>query len=97
MSYPWPVNIVAVTVGCMPVWLAGGWTPTGCVTPWPRAASRAADGRLVLAVDITCWLRLEAHTSPGRMLCHTYGRGKDQHMMVPGWPSLGDRRAGDRA
>jgi hypothetical protein len=47
---------------------------------------RAADGRLVLAVDITCWLRPEAHTSPQRILCHTYGRGKDQHMMVPGWP-----------
>ncbi|MFI7674130.1 NF041680 family putative transposase [Actinophytocola sp. NPDC049390] len=47
---------------------------------------RAADGRLVLAVDITCWLRPEAHTSPQRILCHTYGRGKDTHVMVPGWP-----------
>jgi len=47
---------------------------------------RAADGRLVLAVDITCWLRPEAHTSPRRVLCHTYGRGKDTHIMVPGWP-----------
>lgn len=47
---------------------------------------RAADGRLVLAVDITSWLRPEAHTSPERTLCHTYGRGKDQHIMVPGWP-----------
>jgi hypothetical protein len=47
---------------------------------------QAADGRLVLAVDITCWLRPEAHTAPQRILCHTYGRGKDQHMMVPGWP-----------
>ncbi len=47
---------------------------------------RAADGRLVLAVDITCWLRPEAHTSPRRILCHTYGRGKDTHVMVPGWP-----------
>jgi hypothetical protein len=47
---------------------------------------RAADGRLVLAVDVTCWLRPEAHTSPERMLCHTYGRGKDQHLMIPGWP-----------
>ena len=28
---------------------------------------RAADGRLVLAVDITCWLRLDAHTSPQRI------------------------------
>lgn len=47
---------------------------------------RAADGRLVLAVDITCWLRPEAHTAPQRILCHTYGRGKDSHIMVPGWP-----------
>jgi len=50
------------------------------------ALPRAADGRLVLAVDITCWLRPDAHTSPERILCHTYGRGKDQHIMVPGWP-----------
>jgi DDE superfamily endonuclease len=47
---------------------------------------RAADGRLVLAVHVTCWLRPEAHTSPQRILCHTYGRGKDTHIMVPGWP-----------
>ncbi|MFI8281236.1 NF041680 family putative transposase [Streptomyces sp. NPDC085929] len=47
---------------------------------------RAGDGRLVLAVDVTCWLRPDAHTSPERILCHTYGRGKDQHIPVPGWP-----------
>jgi hypothetical protein len=47
---------------------------------------RAADGRLVLAADITCWLRPDAHTSPQRILCHTFGRGKDQHIPVPGWP-----------
>jgi len=47
---------------------------------------RAADGRLVLAVDITCWPRPEAHTTAQRILCHTYGRGKDTHLMVPGWP-----------
>ncbi|WP_329307602.1 transposase [Streptomyces sp. NBC_01260] len=47
---------------------------------------RAADGRLVLAADLTCWLRPSAHTSPQRILCHTYGRGKDQHIPVPGWP-----------
>jgi hypothetical protein len=47
---------------------------------------RAAGGRLVLAVDITCWLRPEAHTSAQRILCHTYGRGRDQHIMIPGWP-----------
>ena len=47
---------------------------------------RAADGRLVLAVDITCWLRPDANTSPRRILCHTYGRGKNQAIMIPGWP-----------
>ncbi|WP_329594496.1 transposase [Streptomyces sp. NBC_01362] len=47
---------------------------------------RSADGRLVLAADITCWLRPSAHTSPQRILCHTCGRGKDQHIPVPGRP-----------
>ncbi|MFD7015775.1 NF041680 family putative transposase [Streptomyces sp. NPDC059928] len=47
---------------------------------------RTTDGQLVLAVDITCWLRPNAHTSPERILCHTYGRGKDQHIPIPGWP-----------
>jgi len=47
---------------------------------------RAGDGRLVLAVDVTCWLRPEALTSAQRILCHTCGRGKDQHIMIPGWP-----------
>ncbi|TDD31897.1 NF041680 family putative transposase, partial [Saccharopolyspora elongata] len=28
----------------------------------------------------------DAHTSPDRSFCHTYGRGKDQHLMIPGWP-----------
>nr|WP_232542888.1 NF041680 family putative transposase [Streptomyces sp. QHH-9511] len=56
---------------------------------WALAAvplPRAVDGRLVLAVDDTCWLRPDAHTSPQRILCHTYGRGKNQHIPVPGWP-----------
>ncbi|WP_406230523.1 transposase [Nocardia sp. NBC_01009] len=47
---------------------------------------RAADGRRVLAVDITCWLRPEAPTCLQRMLCHTYGRAKNSHLMIPGWP-----------
>jgi hypothetical protein len=32
---------------------------------------RAADGRIVFAVDVTCWLRPEAHTVPQRVLRHT--------------------------
>ncbi|MFF0142841.1 transposase [Streptomyces sp. NPDC005227] len=30
--------------------------------------------------------RPAAHTSPERILCHTYGRGKHQHISVPGRP-----------
>jgi hypothetical protein len=47
---------------------------------------RAADGRIVLAVDVSPWLRPDANTSPQRSFCHTYGRGREQHLMVPGWP-----------
>jgi hypothetical protein len=47
---------------------------------------RAADGRLMLAVDVSPWLRPDADTSPDRSFCHTYGRGKDEHRMIPGWP-----------
>ncbi|GAB3449060.1 hypothetical protein GCM10027436_43230 [Actinophytocola sediminis] len=47
---------------------------------------KAADGRIVLAVDVSPWLRPDANTSPQRSFCHTYGRGKDQHLMIPGWP-----------
>jgi DDE superfamily endonuclease len=47
---------------------------------------RAADGRLVLAVDVSSWLRPGAATSPGRLFCHVYGRGRGQAQMIPGWP-----------
>ena len=47
---------------------------------------KTPEGRITLAVDVTPWLRPDANTAPGRSLCHTYGRGKDQHLMVPGWP-----------
>ena len=47
---------------------------------------RAADGRIVLAVDVTCWFRPEAHTSPERVMCHAYGRARNQHLAIPGWP-----------
>lgn len=35
---------------------------------------KAADGRLVLAVDVSAWLRPDAPTSPDRLFCHVYGR-----------------------
>jgi hypothetical protein len=45
---------------------------------------RAADGRLVLAVDVSNWLRPGTVTSPDRLFCHVYGRGKGQAQMIPG-------------
>jgi DDE superfamily endonuclease len=47
---------------------------------------RSADGRLVLAADVSCWLRPGAATSPERLFCHVYGRAKGQAQMIPGWP-----------
>ncbi|MDN5854605.1 MAG: transposase, partial [Actinomycetia bacterium] len=49
--------------------------------PLPRA-----DGRIVLAVDVSPWLRSDAPTSEDRLFCHVYGRGKGQAQMIPGWP-----------
>lgn len=46
-------------------------------------------------MDVTWWLRSEAHASPQRVLCHTHGRGKDSHL-VPGWPYSLGHRTGDR-
>jgi hypothetical protein len=47
---------------------------------------RARDGRLVLAVDVSPWLRPDAPTSAQRLFCHVYGRGKNQAQLIPGWP-----------
>lgn len=51
-----------------------------------RQAIPRYDGRIVLAIDVSHWLRPDANTSPQRMFCHTYGRGKGQAQMIPGWP-----------
>lgn len=48
---------------------------------------RAADGRIVLAVDVSNRLRPDAPTSDGRLFCHVHGRGdRRTDQMVPGWP-----------
>ncbi|HEV3295530.1 MAG TPA: NF041680 family putative transposase [Streptosporangiaceae bacterium] len=44
------------------------------------------DGRIRLGVDVSNWLRPAAETSPERMFCHVYGRGKGNAQMIPGWP-----------
>ena len=52
----------------------------------PLPLPRSADGRLMLAVDVSNWLRPDAATSPERLFCHVYGRGRGQAQMIPGWP-----------
>ena len=47
---------------------------------------RWGDGRIRLGVDVSNWLRPDAQTSPERMFCHCYGRGKGNAQMIPGWP-----------
>ncbi len=44
------------------------------------------DGRIRLAVDVSNWLRPDAVTSPERLFCHCYARGKNNAQMIPGWP-----------
>ena len=47
---------------------------------------RAADGRIVLAVDLSPWLRPDAPTSGERLFCHVHGRAKNDAQLIPGWP-----------
>ena len=44
------------------------------------------DGRIRLACDVSNWLRPDAETSPERLFCHVYARGKGNAQMIPGWP-----------
>ncbi len=43
-------------------------------------------GRLVLAVDVSPWLRSDAPCSAERLCCHVYGRAKTASQFIPGWP-----------
>jgi hypothetical protein len=47
---------------------------------------RDAHGRIVLAVDVSAWLRSDAATAPDRSFCHVYGRGRNAAQLIPGWP-----------
>jgi hypothetical protein len=47
---------------------------------------RAADGRIMLAVDVSPWLRPDAPTSAERLFCHVYGRARSTAQLIPGWP-----------
>src|SRR5205814_8752796 len=50
------------------------------------AVASGSDGRIVLAADVSPWLRPDAPTSADRLFCHVYGRGKGQAQLIPGWP-----------
>jgi hypothetical protein len=51
-----------------------------------QSIPRCDDGRIVLAIDVSHWLRPDANTSPERLFCHTYARGRGQAQIIPGWP-----------
>src|SRR5579863_8421244 len=44
------------------------------------------DGRIRLAADVSNWLRPDAATSPERLFCQCYARGKGNKQLIPGWP-----------
>ncbi len=54
-------------------------------------------GRIVLAVDVSPWLRPDAPTSADRLFCHVHGRGKGQGADDPGLAVLVRGRPGNRA
>ncbi|MFI6318794.1 NF041680 family putative transposase [Nonomuraea sp. NPDC050556] len=47
---------------------------------------RWPDGRIVLAVDVSPWLRSDAACSAERLFCHVYGRARSAAQFIPGWP-----------
>src|SRR5512132_4016349 len=49
------------------------------------ALPRVGD-RIVLAADVSPWLRPDAETSAARLFCHVHGRAKGNAQMIPGWP-----------
>ncbi|MFI7501781.1 transposase [Streptomyces sp. NPDC049687] len=51
---------------------------------------KAADGRMVLAVVVSHWLRRDAPTSGDRLFCHVYGRGdrSSDELVPPAGPTL---------
>ncbi len=57
---------------------------------------RDSEGRIVLAVDVSNWLRPDAATAPDRSFCHVYGPGQERRaadsgvaVLVRGRPGAG--------
>ncbi|MFD5610580.1 NF041680 family putative transposase [Kitasatospora sp. NPDC127060] len=44
------------------------------------------EGRIVLTVDVSPWLRSDAACSPERLFCHVHGRSKSSAQIIPGYP-----------
>jgi hypothetical protein len=44
------------------------------------------NGRIVLTVDVSPWLRSDAACSPDRLFCHVHGRSRAAPQIIPGWP-----------
>ncbi|WP_438363974.1 NF041680 family putative transposase [Streptomyces viridosporus] len=65
-----------------------GWAEPARLRGLPASlpVPRAVDGRIVLAVDVSTWLWPDAETSPDRLFCHVYGRGRSKDQFIPGWP-----------
>lgn len=51
----------------------------------PRCPGPDGRARIVLAVDVSNWLRPDAATSPGRSFCHVHARTPGAAQIVPGW------------
>lgn len=54
----------------------------------PKVPGPDGRDRIVLAVDVSNWLRPDAGTSPDRSFCHSYPRGQGQAQIIPGWKYL---------
>ena len=75
----------AGTERCMTASTRAGSTTPSCDRCRP-AAPPVPEGRPVLAVDVSPWLRSDAPFSPDRLFCHVYGRAKTASQFIPGWP-----------
>ena len=86
-GWRWRPSIDAVMAPCMTGSTTAGSPSTGCGARWPGSrcpAPRTADWSSRWMSARGC-ARMPP-TSPGRLFCHTYGRGHGRAQMIPGWP-----------
>ena len=86
-SCRWSRSAAAATARSMTRSTRAGSASRGCAGRWPRLPLPPwDDGRIRLAADVSNWLRPDAATSPDRLFCHCYARGKGNAQLIPGWP-----------